>query len=99
MIDYVSLLLLNMVAGLTVLGLFLWFGLGRENNRAWAPAFGIAGLVAIVGGFVMTFTWPVPAPYNEIYGEMSVLLGVLFLGAAWSLACGWRLQALIATCK
>jgi len=94
MIDYVTLLLTNMSAGLVVLACFLWRGLDRPDNRNWAPAFGISGLVATVAGFAMTFTWPIPKPFSMTYGEMSVLFGVLFLGAAWALAAGWRLQPL-----
>lgn len=94
MIDYVTLLLVNMVAGLVVLAFFLWWGIGHKDRRDWAPAFGISGLVATVAGFAMTFTWPIPAPYSTAYGEMSVLLGVLFLGAACALHCGWRLYPL-----
>ncbi len=93
-IDYVTLLLINMAAGLVVLAFFLWWGLGREDRKDWAPAFGIVGLVATVAGFAMTFTWPIPAPYSMAYGEMSVLLGVLFLGAAWALARGGSLLPL-----
>ena len=94
MIDYVPLLLINMVSALVVLAFFLWWGLGREDTRHWAPAFGISGLVATVAGFAMTFTWPIPAPFSTAYGEMSVLLGVLFLGATWAIACGWNLLPL-----
>jgi len=50
--------------------------------------------VAAVGGFAMTFTSPIPKPYSMAFGEMSVLLGVLFLGAAWALAQGWSLLPL-----
>jgi|GEM_PF-202836 len=94
MIDYVTLLLVNMVAGLVVLASFLWCGIEHKDCRDWAPAFGISGLVATVAGFAMTLTWPIPAPYAMAYGEMSVLLGVLFLGAAWALHYGWRLYPL-----
>ena len=94
MIDYVTLLLVNMVSGLVVLAFFLWWGIGHKDRRDWAPAFGVSGLVATVAGFAMTFTWPIPSPYSMAYGEMSVLLGVLFLGAACALHCGWRLYPL-----
>jgi putative membrane protein len=94
MIDYVTLLLTNMAAGLIVLACFLWRGLDRSGNRHWAPAFGITGMVATIGGFAVTFTWPIPKPYAAAYGEMSVLLGILFLGAAWALAAGWSLRPL-----
>ncbi len=93
-IDYVTLLLTNMIAALVVLAFFLWWGLGREDSHKWAPMFGISGLIAFVVGLAMTFTWPLPKPYNSAFGEMSVLFGILFLGAAWALARGWSLVSL-----
>jgi len=94
MIDYVTLMLINMAAGLFLLGCFVWKGvdIDREDSPSWAPAFAIVGLVATVCGFVMTFTWPIPKPYNIAFGEMSVLLGVLFLGTALALAKRWGLM-------
>ncbi|MFH1371446.1 MAG: DUF981 domain-containing protein [Planctomycetota bacterium] len=94
MIDYVTLMLVNMVAGFFLLGCFVRRGLDTEDRINWAPAFGICGLVAAVCGFVMTFTWPLPKPYSMAFGEMSVLLGVLLLGTAWALARGWELMPL-----
>jgi putative membrane protein len=94
MIDYVTLLLVNMVCALVVLAFFLWCGLGHMDTGHWAPAFGICGLVATSAGFAMTLTSPIPKPFSMAYGEMSVLLGVLFLGAAWALMRGWSLLPL-----
>ena len=93
-IDYVTLMLVNMTAGLVVLACFLWRDIANQNRQRWAPAFAVPGLVAMVCGFAMTFTWPLPHPYNITYGEMSIFLGVLFLGAAWSLTKGWNLLPL-----
>jgi len=90
-IDYVTLMLINMAAGLFVLALFLIRDIDRENNRFWAPAFALPGMIAVICGFAMTFSWPLPKPYNIAYGETSVLLGFLFLAAAWSIAKGWEL--------
>ena len=94
MIDYVTLMLINMVACFFILGCFVLHGLDTEDRPSWAPAFGICGLVATVCGFVLNFTWPLSKPYSMAYGEMSVLLGVLFLGAAVALAKGWGLMPL-----
>jgi putative membrane protein len=93
-IDFVTLLLLNMTAGLVVFGWFLIRGIHGQDNNAWAPAFGAPGLIALVFGAVMTVTWPLPGPYNIIFGEMSVLFGGVYLGAAWALAKGWSLRPL-----
>lgn len=94
MIDYVTLMLVNMVGALIVLAAYLIWGFERPEQRVWAPVFGIAGLVATVCGLAMAFTWPLPKPYSMAFGEMSALLGVLFLGAAWALAAGYDLWPL-----
>ncbi|MCY2931630.1 MAG: DUF981 domain-containing protein [Planctomycetota bacterium] len=91
-IDFVALLLLNMTAGLVVLGWFLLRGLTSEDNKAWAPAFAAPGLVALVFGGVMATTWPLPGVFNIAFGEMSVMFGVTYLAAAWALAKGWCLR-------
>lgn len=94
MIDYVTLMLINMTAGLVTLAWFLWTAIDSEGRAKWAPAFLIPGLVAVICGFRMTFTWPLPAPYSMLFGEMSVLLGALFVAAAWALAKGWSMLPL-----
>jgi putative membrane protein len=95
MIDYVTLLLINMSAGLFLLGCFVWRDLDTpEDVGLWVPAFAICGLVAAIGGFAITFTWPLPKPYNSAFGEMSVLFGVLFLGLALALSRRWGLLPL-----
>lgn len=91
MIDYVSLMLINMAAGLVVLGFFILKDINRETNQFWAPVFALTGLIAVICGFAMIFSWPLPSPFNIAYGEPSILLGFLFLAAAWSLAKNWPL--------
>lgn len=93
-IDYITLMLTNMTAGLVLLAGFVLIGLGRENLKPWAPSFLIVALVALVTGFSMTLTWPIPIPaYHPAFGEMTVLFGAAFLGAALALARGTSLTA------
>ena len=93
-IDYVTLMLVNMTAGLVILACFLWTDITAENRHRWALAFAVPGLVATICGFAMTFSWPLPHPYNIMYGETSVMLGLLWLATAWSLSKGWNLTPL-----
>ncbi len=93
-IDYVTLMLINMAGGLFILASFIWKDIDKENNQFWAPAFALPGMIAAICGFAMTFSWPLPKPYNVAFGETSILLGFLFLTAAWSLANGWELLPL-----
>jgi len=97
-IDYLTLMLVNMTAGLGLLAMLVGRGLDRLDSKTWSPAFAVVGLVAFATGLHMTLTWPIPkletanlAWANVAYGEMSVLFGVLFLGASVSLAKEWNL--------
>ena len=98
MVDYVTLMLINMCAGLTILGLFLWFGFESDNRKGWVPGLLMSGVVAELTGFAMTFTRPLTHVMgydvhwaNMVYGEMTVLLGMSLLGAALAL---WMNRAL-----
>jgi putative membrane protein len=84
--DYLTLMLVNMVGAFLVLGSFVGWGIVSEGRKCWAPAFAAPGLVALVTGFVLTFTAPLPKPYNTPFGEMTVFLGILFLAASWVIA-------------
>jgi len=90
-IDFVVLMLLNMTAGLLILAAYLYKGLDDPDQGKWAPAFAMPGAVASLCGLRMAWTWPLPGSYNTAFGEMSVLFGVLFLGAALAQAKGWSL--------
>jgi putative membrane protein len=90
-IDFVALMLLNMAAGLALLAGYVAFGLTRPDQRSWVPGFAVVGMVALITGTYMIATWPLPGPYNSAFGEMSIMLGIAFLGAALALAKGWSL--------
>ena len=95
MIDYLTLMLINMAAGLFLFGCFVWRDLDKpEDAGRWVPAFAICGLIAAIGGFAITLTWPLPKPYSMAYGEMSALFGVLLLGLALASAKRWGLMPL-----
>lgn len=91
-IDYVTLMLINMSAGLCILAFFVMTSAHKDDHRVWSPAFAIVGLVAGITGFAMTFTWPLPSPYNIAFGELSIMFGVLYLAAALACAKGWKLM-------
>ena len=49
-VDYVSLLLINTMIGYFLLAWYVYAGAGRPDQRQWAPAFAMVGLVAFLGG-------------------------------------------------
>lgn len=92
-IDYLSTLLLNLVAGYTLLAFFAirLKDLDTADKKRWVPAFLIVGSISFLMGLHMSFTWPLPGAYNIAFGETSVLFGILYLGAALALAKDWDL--------
>ncbi|MBU7581605.1 MAG: DUF981 domain-containing protein [Nostoc sp. TH1S01] len=90
-IDYITLMLINMVAGLVLLADYVNRGLVSANQKQWIPGFGITGGIALTTGLHMTFTWPVRGSFNIAFGETTVLFGVLFIAAAIALAFDWDL--------
>ena len=90
-IDFVSLMLVNMSAGYFIIGIYIYTGVDKLFEKKWIPVFTITGLIALFTGFHMIFSWPLPGPYNMAFGEMSVMLGMLFLGAALSILNKWDL--------
>lgn len=92
-VDYVALLLINMVAGFFLLSAYVAMGLDDPLDKRWAPGFAIVGFIAFVFGLHMALTWPLPGPYSFAYGDMSVLFGAVFLGAAIAIAKGWSLAS------
>ncbi|MFS0514742.1 DUF981 family protein [Nostoc sp. UIC 10607] len=90
-IDYITLMLINMVAGLFLLADYVYRSIDSSNQRQWIPGFGITGAIALTTGLHMSFTWPVTGSFNIAFGETSVLFGILFVAAAIALAQGWDL--------
>lgn len=93
-IDYVTLMLINLAAGLTLLAGYVYWGLGSSNQRCWIPGFGVVGVIALATGLHMTFTWPIPGSFNIAFGETTVLFGMLFVATSSTLAMGWELMTL-----
>jgi putative membrane protein len=85
MIDYLTLMLISMTAGLAILAYWVVSGINSDNKKAWIPGFVLTGFINTAAGLHMTFTWPIVGSFNIAFGEMSVLFGVLFLGAAIAL--------------
>ena len=93
-VDYLTLMLVNLVAGLFLLAYYVWRGLEDSDQKRWVPAFSIVGMLALVTGLPMIWNWPLPNSHNIAFGEMSVFFGALFLGAALALAKEWNLSIL-----
>jgi putative membrane protein len=90
-INYITLMLINLVAGHALLAYYVYRGLNDSYQKRWIPGFGMTGAIALATGFHMILTWPVPGSFNIAFGEMSVLFGIVFVGAAIALAAGWEL--------
>jgi putative membrane protein len=90
-IDFLTLVMINLVAGTVLLAYYLYRGIDEKDQRPYAAAFFITGLVCLICGFQISFTWPLPGAYNVGYGDTTVLFGAVFLATAIALSQGWSL--------
>ncbi|MEN6571041.1 MAG: DUF981 domain-containing protein [Anaerolineaceae bacterium] len=90
-IDYLTMIMINIVAGLFILAWFLWKGLDSEDKKPWAAAFFGVGLLSFIAGLHISFTWPLPGAYNIAFGDTTTVFGLTYLVAAIALWKGWDL--------
>ena len=90
-IDFLTLVMINLVAGTVLLAYYLWKGIDEKEQGPYAAAFFVTGLVSLVTGLQLSFTWPLPGSFNVGYGDATTLFGVVFLGTAIALWKGWSL--------
>jgi putative membrane protein len=90
-IDYLTLIMINLVAGTAILAYYVYQGINAEDQQSYAAGFGIVGLLALVLGLALTFTWPLPGSYNIVFGEATTLFGAVFFATAVALYKRWSL--------
>ncbi|MDA8427039.1 MAG: DUF981 domain-containing protein [Treponema sp.] len=92
-IDHLTIMLVNLAAGLTLMGVFVLKFMDKDRKRT-APGFLLSGFVSLVTGLHIVFTWPLPGSYNIAFGEMAALFGVLFFVAGLAFLFDWDLLTL-----
>ncbi len=92
-IDFLTLMLTNLVVAFVLFALFMGRLIDRDPKKV-VPGFLLTGAIALLTGFRMIFTWPLPGPYNFAYGEMTVLYGGIFFVAGLAVVFGWDLITL-----
>jgi putative membrane protein len=90
-IDYLTLIMINMVAGTFILAYYLWMGIDEGDQRPYAAAFFGVGVLSLITGLHLSFNWPLPGSYNVGYGDTTTLFGIVFLATALALWNGWNL--------
>jgi putative membrane protein len=92
-IDFLTLMLINLMVAFVLFALYMAKFIDKDPKKA-VPGFLLTGFIALATGFHMIFTWPLPGPYNFVYGEMSIILGGIFFVAGLAIAFGWDLITL-----
>lgn len=93
-VDYLTLVILDVVAGLILTAVFVLFYLQGDRKRA-APGFLITGFVALMTGLDLVLTWPLPGAYNIPFGEMTLLFGILYFITGIAVLRDWDLLTVV----
>ena len=91
-IDYLTLVMVNLVAGTVLLAYYVYFGMDAQDQKPYSVGFFMVGLMEVILGLGLSFNWPLPGSYNIAYGEATTLFGTVFLGAGIALSQGWDLM-------
>lgn len=91
-VDELALMLVNLVAGLAILALYVYLAPKGEQQPRWAVPFAMVGFTGVATALPMLVTWPLPGSYNIAFGDAAMFFGIGFLGGAWALAKGQGLQ-------
>lgn len=83
-IDFLTLMMINLAAGLGLLAGWLFLDFETRTAKNWSIGFAMSGFLALITGLYMSLTWPLPGSYNIVFGEMSVLFGTIMLGLAFA---------------
>lgn len=83
-IDYLTLMLVNLTAGLAMLGGWVYMDAHQPEQKRWVTGFLMSGLLSLLTGLHMILTWPLPGAFNIVFGEMSVAFGILMLGLGFA---------------
>lgn len=89
-IDFVSVMLINLAAGLALLAHYLYVNPKPGERRSWAAGFFAVGLLGILTSLPMIVGWPLPGSYNVAFGEPSLFISTAFLAAAVTLTFEWE---------
>ncbi len=92
-VDYLTVMLINVVAGLVIMALFVFRYLDGDRKRM-APGLLASGALSVVTSLHMIFTWPLPGSYNIAFGELALLFGLLFLALGVACLAEWDLLSL-----
>jgi putative membrane protein len=90
-IDFLTMIIINIVAGLFILACYLFKGMDQEDQKPWSAAFLGVGALSFITGLYISFIWPLPGAYNIAFGDANTLYGLAFLVAAIGLWKGWDL--------
>ena len=102
-IDYLTMMLITIAAGLFALAYFIFRAKPEEltgtqdaaavrRSGRWVPVFGAVGSILTITGLGIVFYWPLPSSYNIPFGEGATMLGVLFLALTLAIGKGWDLR-------
>lgn len=79
-IDYVTIQLIAAAAGLFFAGLYaIKFESSLKERMGIVYGFWMVGVILLITGLDMIFTWPLPGAYNIIFGEPCVWFGALLI--------------------
>ena len=94
-VDSLTVMLLALAASSAMIAYFLIGTVrGKKDFADMAPAGFMLALFDFISGFYMSFFWPLPGPYNMLFGDPLLFLGMILLAGSFMLYKGFDIKIL-----
>ncbi|MGC8516809.1 MAG: DUF981 family protein [Candidatus Acidifodinimicrobium sp.] len=93
--DYLTIMLIDLAAGLFILTLFLWKLSKPKEYSRYTVGFFITGFLGLITALPMVLTWPLPGSYNIAFGEPMLFFSIILLAIGFAIEKRWAFDSIV----
>lgn len=93
--DYLTIMLIDLAAGLLVLTLFLWKLSKPKEYSRYTIGFFMTGFLGLITALPMVLMWPLPGSYNIAFGEPMLFFSVILLAIGFAIEKHWAFDSIV----
>lgn len=93
--DYLTIMLVDLAAGLFILTLFLWKLNKPKEYSKYTVGFLMTGFLGLITALPMVLMWPLPGSYNIAFGEPMLFFSIILLAIGFAIEKHWALDSIV----
>ncbi|MCW1294068.1 MAG: DUF981 domain-containing protein [Candidatus Parvarchaeota archaeon] len=93
--DYLTIMLIDLAAGLFILTLFLWKLSKPKEYSRYTIGFLMTGFLGLITALPMVLSWPLPGSYNIAFGEPMLFFSIILLSIGFAIEKHWAFDGIV----